>query len=63
MNSQFIQIKNTNYHFLEYINPGKEKLVLLHGLATDSHYWEKLIDFLRSCYLIIKSNKVVFIKK
>lgn len=53
MQSKFIQINSTKYHYLEHENHGKPKFVLLHGLATECHYWDKIAALLSKDYHLI----------
>ncbi|HCL55799.1 MAG TPA: hypothetical protein DHW82_02160 [Spirochaetia bacterium] len=52
MESHFLEIKGLKYHYLELPNPGKPKLLLIHGIIVESHYWQKAMTFLEKDYHI-----------
>lgn len=50
MDGKNIQLGNTAYHYYEIPNPGKPKMLLLHGMMVESHYFEKLATLLQAHY-------------
>lgn len=48
MQSKTIQLDQTSYHYLEWENPGKPKILLLHGLKVESHCWVEVADGLKA---------------
>lgn len=53
MDSKSIQIGNTAYAYYEIPNPGKPKLLLLHGMIVESHCFEKMAGFLREHFHLV----------
>lgn len=50
MDSRTLQIGNTAYAYYELPNPGKEKMLLLHGMMVESHCFEKMAEYLKAHY-------------
>lgn len=52
MVSKKIKLDRTLYHYLEWENPGRPKLLLLHGLKVECHCWTDMVDFLKNDFHI-----------
>ncbi len=52
MESKTVQLERTQYHYLEWANPGKPKILLIHGLKVESHCWEQTVAFLKDSFHI-----------
>jgi pimeloyl-ACP methyl ester carboxylesterase len=52
LESKTVEIQGLNYHYLEFPNAGKPKLLLIHGIIVESHYWIKMIELIKSHYHI-----------
>ena len=50
MDSKTIQLGTTNYTYYEIPNPGKPKMLMLHGMMVESHCFEKMADSLKADY-------------
>ncbi|MBS1196964.1 MAG: alpha/beta hydrolase [Proteobacteria bacterium] len=50
MDSKTIQLGNSNYAYYEIANPGKPKMLMLHGMMVESHCFEKLAEHLKVHY-------------
>ncbi len=46
MESKFVELNGLNYHYLEIPNAGKPKVLLVHGIIVESHYWESVMQVL-----------------
>lgn len=53
MDSKTIQIGKTRYAYYEIANPGKPKMLLLHGMIVESHCLEKMASFLKDDYHLV----------
>ncbi|MGE5384722.1 MAG: alpha/beta fold hydrolase [Betaproteobacteria bacterium] len=53
MDSKTIQLGNTQYAYYEMANPGKPKMLLLHGMVVESHCFEKLAAFFKDDYHLL----------
>lgn len=52
MEMKEINLNGSNYRYLEFPNPGKPKVLLIHGVIVESHCWERVIPFLQADYHI-----------
>lgn len=52
MESKKVDLNGCSYHYLEYANAGKPKLLLLHGIIVEAHFWSKIVDLLKDKYHI-----------
>ncbi len=52
MEEKDIKLNGINYHYLEYKNPGKPKILFIHGVIVESHCWEKIISFIKDDFHI-----------
>lgn len=50
MDCKTIQIGNTQYNYYEIPNPGKPKMLMLHGMMIESHCFTKIADRLKTDY-------------
>jgi len=50
MDSKTIQLGNSHYAYYEIANPGKPKMLMLHGMMVESHCFEKLAEHLKAHY-------------
>ncbi|OQA34195.1 MAG: Lipase 3 precursor [Betaproteobacteria bacterium ADurb.Bin341] len=53
MDSKNIQIGNTRYAYYELPNPGKAKMLLLHGMLVESHCFEAMTEDLKANYHLV----------
>lgn len=53
MESKTIRLGNSQYAYYEIPNPGKAKMLLLHGMIVESHCFEKLITYLKDDYHLL----------
>ncbi len=53
MDSKTIQLGKSQYAYYEIANPGKAKMLLLHGMLVESHCFEKLIACLKDDYHLL----------
>jgi len=53
MDSKNIQIGDTRYAYYELPNPGKAKMLLLHGMLVESHCFEAMTEDLKANYHLV----------
>ena len=52
MESHTVTLGRTPYHYIEWSNPGKPKMVLLHGMKVEAHCWQEVSDVLKADFHI-----------
>lgn len=52
MDSKTVEIKGISYHYLELPNPGKPKILFVHGVIVEAHCWESVFQELKNDYHI-----------
>lgn len=56
MDTHFINLRDMNFHYLEYDGEGPS-LLLLHGLASNAHFWDLVIPYLKGHFRIVAMDQ------